>query len=105
MKNNPSRAYAPIRELRIMKINYNNPNNWQIIGINRDYCGLLEIIAIICLKFYNVHNKINLDYWFAVLLLHIIVIIACIVIIGFYILVLLADITCLCQIYDVHGLT
>ena len=56
MKNNPSRAYAPIRELRIMKINYNNPNNWQIIGINRDYCALLEIIAIICQKFYNVCN-------------------------------------------------
>ena len=51
MKYNPSRAYAPIRELPIMKINYNNPNNWQIIGINRYYCGLLKIIAIICLKF------------------------------------------------------
>ena len=65
----------------------------------------MEIIAIICLKFYNVYNLINLDYWFAFLLLHIIVIIACIVIIGFYILVLLADIRCLWQVYDVHGLT
>ena len=59
MKYNPSRAYAPIRELRIMKINYNNHNNWQIIGINRYYCGLLKIIAIICLIFFN---SINLDY-------------------------------------------
>ena len=56
MKYNPSRARAPIRELRIMKINYNNRNNWQIIGINRDDRGLLEIIAIICLTFYNVYN-------------------------------------------------
>ena len=105
MKYNPSRARAPIRELWIMKINYNNRNNWQIIGINRDYWRLLEIIAIICTKFYNVYNSINLPYWFVVLLLDIIVIIwyiaiiviivwiviidiiVCIVIIGFYLLV------------------
>ena len=72
MKYNPSRARAPIRELRIMKINYNNSNNWQIIGINRDYCGLLEIIAIICLKFYNIIIKlmliIGLPFYYCTLL-------------------------------------
>ncbi len=75
MKYNPSRACASIQELPIMKINYNNPNNWQTIGINRYYCGLLKIIAIICLKFYNVYNSINLDYCFVYLLLQLIVII------------------------------
>ena len=46
---------------------------------------LLEIIAIICLKFNHVYNSINLDYCFAFLLLQIIVIIVCIVITGFYV--------------------
>ena len=40
MKNNPSRAYALIRELPIMKINYNNPNNWGLIEIIEDYWKL-----------------------------------------------------------------
>lgn len=35
----------------------------------------MEIIAIICLKFYNVYNSINLEYCFAFLLLQLIVII------------------------------
>ena len=64
------------------------PNNWQIIGINRDYCGLLEIIAIICLKIYNVYNSIHLEYCFAYLLLQLIVII---VIIGILFLGLSLD--------------
>ena len=80
MKINPSRCICPTRELPIMRINDNNPNNWQIIGINRNYWGLLEIIAIICLKFYNVYNSINLDYCFAFLLLQLIVIIVIIAI-------------------------
>ena len=73
-----------------------------LIEIIEDYWKLLQLFEQNFIMFII---QINLDYWFAVLLLHIIVIIACIVIIGFYILVLLADITCLCQIYDVHGLT
>ena len=40
-----------------------------------DYSKLLEIVAIVCLKFYNVYNSINLDYCFAYLLLQFIVII------------------------------
>ena len=73
-----------------------------LIEIIEDYWKLLQLFEQNFIMFII---QINLDYWFAVLLLHIIVIIACIVIIGFYILVLLADMTCLCQIYDVHGLT
>ena len=73
-----------------------------LIEIIEDYWKLLQLFEQNFIMFII---QINLDYWFAVLLLHIIVIIACIVIIGFYILVLLAHITCLCQIYYVHGLT